>query len=513
MHQRNLGAVHVLKQHMEAKRTCFSREHHYDCDVPQLTETENRQRRIDWYNWKKEIPQSRAKIQQFKQKIKELEDEVAEKDRLIAEREKRIKELEEEVGKLKGTSKKLREIVFKPEEKQEEENKRGAKDGHRGFFRRKPQPEDITEKKTVRLHDCPNCQAELGAPYGWRSRTSIDIPPPQKPSIIEWQMARYHCTGCGYWAQGQPDGLFGKSPFGINLIMKVLDMKYRGKDTDDYIQESLKRWHGIDLSDGGVHAILERAAVLFGPSYAAIKQALLDGKVVQADETGWRVEGEHWYVWAFLNHDVTLYQIENTRGSGVPKETLAGFHGTLLTDAYPGYNAVEGVERAICGVHFLRHTKDDLAEAEGASKEAKEFHYQMTWFFRRARKKKNRCTNDAERLALHRHMQRALEHYWKNVTYEDPLVESTRQWWLEARGDQLLTFLKYKDVPWDNNAAERAVRPMVRRRKITGGSRSKRGAEREAINMSCITTLLKQGKDLFREVPILWKISMASVNS
>jgi len=67
-------------------------------------------------------------------------------------------------------------------------------------------------------------------------------------------------------------------------------------------------------------------------------------------------------------------------------------------------------------------------------------------------------------------------------------------------------------VPWDNNAAERAVRPMVRRRKITGGSRSERGAEREAINMSCITTLLKQGKDLFTEIPIMFSLA-TSANS
>lgn len=470
-----------------------------------------RQRMIDWYNWKKEIPQSRAKIHRYEETIWGLEKTLEEKDRLIAEREKRIKELEEENQKLKGTQKKLQEIIFKPENTQEEKKGRGAKDGHRGFFRRKPKPEDITDKKKVCLEHCSDCQGKLGAPHGWRSRTSIDLPPPQKPSIIEWQMARYHCTGCGHWVQAQPEGIFGKSPFGINLIMKVLDMKYRGKDTDDYIQESLKRWHGVDLSDGGIHAILDRAAVLFGSSYAAIKQALLEGKLVQADETGWRVEGENWFAWAFLNTEVTLYQIENTRGSGIPKKTLASFHGTLLTDAYQGYNAVEDVDRGICGVHFLRHTKE-IAEAEDASEEAKEFHYQMTWFFRRARKKKKQCKNDEELLTLHRHIKRVLERYWKDVTYKDPLVESTRQWWLESRGDQLLTFLKYKDVPWDNNAAERAVRPMVRRRKITGGSRSKRGAQREAINMSCITTLLKQGKDLFTEIPRMFAL-VASANS
>ena len=421
--------------------------------------------------------------------------------------------MEEEVRKLKGTGKKLKEMIFKPAEKQEEEDQRGAKEGHTAFFRRKPRQEDVTARKKVRLSHCPDCQGALGAPHGFRSRYSIDIPPPQKPDIVEWQLARYHCTGCGHWVQGQPDGLFGKSPFGINLVMKVLDMKYRGKDTDMYIQESLKRWHGIDLSGGGVHAVLDRAAVLFGPSYEAIKQALREGKIVQADETGWRVEGENWFAWAFLNPEVTLYQIENTRGGGVPKETLRGFHGVLIHDAYQGYNAVEGATHGICGVHFLRHTHDNLAKAEGASEEAKEFHRQMVWFFRVARRKKKRCRNDAEYLALHRRMRRALERYWKDITYDDPAVEATRRWWLEKRCDQLLTFLKYKDVPWDNNAAERAVRPMVRRRKITGGSRSERGAEREAINMSCITTLLKQGKDLFQEVPILWRAAMASANS
>jgi len=446
-------------------------------------------------------------------KLEEMEERMTEKDHIIALRDARIVELEEEVRRLKGTGKKLKEIVFKAEEQQEEEEKRGAKEGHQAFFRRKPDPKDITSRKKVRLKHCTHCQRELGAPHSWRERYSIDTPPPQKPDITEWQLARYHCRGCGKWVQGQPEGLFGKSPFGINLIMKVLDMKYRGKDTDEYIQESLKRWHGIDLSDGGVHAILDHAAVLFGSFYEAIKQALREGKVVQADETGWRVEGENWYVWAFLNPEVTLYQIENTRGGGVPKEALKDFHGVLIHDAYQGYNAVEGVEHGICGVHFLRHTHDDLAEADGASEEAKEFHRQMTWFFRVARRKKKRCQNDAELLALHRSMSRALERYWKDVTYADPLVESTREWWLEKRGDQLLTFLKYESVPWDNNAAERAVRPMVRRRKITGGSRSERGAEREAINMSCITTLLKQGKDLFREVPILWKISTNSANS
>ena len=54
---------------------------------------------------------------------------------------------------------------------------------------------------------------------------------------------------------------------------------------------------------------------------------------------------------------------------------------------------------------------------------------------------------------------------------------------------------------------------MARRKKKCCKNDVERGAERDATNMSCITTLLKQGKDLFREVPILWKISLSSANS
>jgi hypothetical protein len=444
-------------------------------------------------------------------RIDSLEKLVQEKDRIILLRDERIEELEEEVRKLKGTGKKLKEILFKPEEKKEGVDKRGAKKGHQSFFRRKPTPEEITEHKKVTLSCCPDCKETLRSPHSFRNRYSIDLPPPQKPQIIEWQCARYQCHGCKHWVQAQPAGVFGKSPFGITLMMKVLDMKYRGKDTDEYIQESLKRWHGIDLSDGGIHTILNRAAELFGPSYEAIKQALCEGKIVQVDETGWRVAGENWFAWAFLNSEVTFYQIEDTRGGGIPKETLKEFSGVLVSDAYQGYSAVERVEKAICGIHFLRHTHE-IADFEEATEEAKEFHRNMVWFFRVARRKKRNCQNDEQRIALYSQMKTAFERYWKDITYRDPFVEKTRHWWLEVRGDQLLTFLKYEHVPWDNNAAERAVRPMVRRRKITGGSRSARGAEREAINMSCITTLLKQGKNLFTEIPRMFAMT-ASANS
>ena len=139
---------------------------------------------------------------------------------------------------------------------------------------------------------------------------------------------------------------------------------------------------------------------------------------------------------------------------------------------------------------------------ENATEEAKTFHANMVWFIRRARKKQKRCKTPEDRLELHRMMLKALSHFWKSIHCKDKEVEKIREWWLEKRGDELLTFFKYDYVSWENNTAERAIRPFVTRRKICGGSRSKRGAQRESINMSCISTFIKQKKALLEAIPL-----------
>src|SRR3989344_4113581 len=106
----------------QPKRPCFNVGSCYDSGMPTLTPAVKRQRMIDWYNWRNELPRLREEKKQYKLREREFQKELEEKDRIIAEREKRIKELEEENQKLKGTQKKLREIVFKPAERQQGEN-------------------------------------------------------------------------------------------------------------------------------------------------------------------------------------------------------------------------------------------------------------------------------------------------------------------------------------------------------------------------------------------------------
>ena len=456
------------------------------------------------------IKELEKELRELRQENALLREKLEERDRTIEKLTERVQELEEENRKLKGQGKKLKGIIFRKSTEKEEKNvqKRGAKNGHKASVRRKPRQEEVTQEKEVRLSQCPHCSTSLEEcrPKSWTERTVTDVPLPADPVITRYHLARYHCPCCNKWVQGIPRGTLPYSPFGINIMLLVLTMKYRGKATDDHIQEHLKACYTLHLSKGSIHSILNRASELFGSAYEGIKQAIREGKVVQADETGWRVEGGNWHAWAFLNDNAVFFTIENTRGKGIPERELKNFDGCLVSDGLQSYNVVEG-EHQLCIVHLLRHTHHH-ATVDDPTEEAVWFHEQMTWFFRIARKRHKRCRSPDERKTLHSQMLRSLERYWKDVSYEDSAIEKTRKWWLEDRGAKLLTFLRYRNVPWHNNAAERALRPLVTRRKVCGGSRSVRGAEREAINMSCIMTILKQEKSLFEEIPRIFNSAL-----
>jgi hypothetical protein len=74
---------------------------------------------------------------------------------------------------------------------------------------------------------------------------------------------------------------------------------------------------------------------------------------------------------------------------------------------------------------------------------------------------------------------------------------------LRKYGDRLTTFLHDARVEGTNNAAERALRPAVVMRKITGGNRSEAGARAWAILASVMKTAQQQGRDVLDTIKAL----------
>ena len=105
--------------------------------------------------------------------------------------------------------------------------------------------------------------------------------------------------------------------------------------------------------------------------------------------------------------------------------------------------------------------------------------------------------------------------YWRRVErVERRLQDLAQRRWNDPDADRLAgrlnkyrtkltTFLHKKDVDGTNNAAERAIRPAVVMRKITGGSRSEQGARAWAILASVMRTAEQQGRDVLDTIKTL----------
>ncbi len=73
----------------------------------------------------------------------------------------------------------------------------------------------------------------------------------------------------------------------------------------------------------------------------------------------------------------------------------------------------------------------------------------------------------------------------------------------------LTTFLHHAEVDGTNNAAERALRPAVVMRKITGGSRGEQSAKAWAILASVMRTIQQHGRNVLETIKTLLKAEWA----
>ena len=215
--------------------------------------------------------------------------------------------------------------------------------------------------------------------------------------------------------------------------------------------------------------------------------------MLNADETGWRVNGKTHWLWCFATPALTYYAIDPTRSGDVPRRLLAQcFEGTLVSDFFSAYNTLTS-ERQVCLVHLLREIEKVSETNRGA---------QWADFSKTLK----RIVKDAMRL-LHRtnlappararrvnRIHLRLDQLVSHTEWSDPDCARLAKR-LNQHRYALFTFLDKPEVPFDNNRAERELRPAVIARKNSFHNTSEQGARTQAILMSVYRTLKLRGRD------------------
>jgi len=242
------------------------------------------------------------------------------------------------------------------------------------------------------------------------------------------------------------------------------------------IQWQLATFHRLALSSGEIVNVLRVVRDKAEGVRKALIQELRSSPVVHGDETGWREGGQNGYLWSFSSPTVRYFEYRKSRSGEIVTEVLGSdFGGVLVSDFYGGYNRMLGLHQR-CWVHLLRDIHE-LKEKWPEDADLKEWAEGVERLYHRARDwvTTHQKAEETERVATQRRFEEELiglcRPYLKSDRPQRVLCER-----IERFLPELFVFVADPRVPSDNNAAERAIRPVVISRKISGGTRTDRGS-------------------------------------
>lgn len=448
-----------------------------------------------WTTQKENNRQLRDQLELLEQAKQQLE----ERNRSLQNENQSLKD---EIASLTVHKNKLAGMLFKTSHKPPPlgTKKRGAQLGHPGVGRKVP--ERIDQEKTVFLSHCPTCDTALERSTTVYQRTVEDLPP-QHTVVTRYSIERQWCGHCRKEVCAVPKDTLPGLRFGLNLVTLMIFQKYRLRLPLNKIREALRIQHGFSVREGGIQRILHSVKEILSPEYEKIKQFIRSAPTKHADETSWNIEGKKGWSWLFATEKEALYTMEACRGKGVPQKILGeNPTGVLVRDDYGGYRSLP-MEQQSCWTHLLRVSRE-ATKPENASTEVKALHTELKELFGQLKavvdqpfEKEVREKAYADFLEQVRGIQR------REYLSKDAQAVQTR---IKNQDKNLLTALRHASVPLTNNHAERQIRPLAVMRKISGGSRSSKGAATHAVNLSVVQTLVLRQQAVFeglRELLVL----------
>ena len=335
-----------------------------------------------------------------------------------------------------------------------------------------------TETVDVPVEDskrqCPKCRSKKLKTISSTKPTSITeyVPGYFRKRIYNREKLVCNC-GKHVVTAAVPDKVFEKTQYGPGFmaylaIAKTLDCVplYR-------LEKAFKR-SGVPISRSTMNTLYHRVGNALGIVAQRIMAQVAASDIVLADETTLQTQEQSdkkHYVWTFISGKNIGYRFSLGRSGQTPRDVLGSTRGTLVVDAYTGYNAVldvDGRVRAACLAHVRRKFFDAQSNAPEMATPL-ELIRQIYIVEHRAREPGISGTEDHTRLR----QAEALPildklHAWllDNQKLHPPRSNAGKAIRHALNNWQALgLFINDARIPPDNNASERALRVVALGRK------------------------------------------------
>ena len=266
----------------------------------------------------------------------------------------------------------------------------------------------------------------------------------------------------------------------------------------------------IPVSAGWVSSLGQKTSVLLADTVVLIKQAVTASTVAHVDETGLRVAGGLSWVHCASTTTHSVFHVDPKRGLAgtLNGGVLQSFTGVMVHDGWEPYKTFTAATHGLCNAHHLRELQkisEDTPEL-GWAKQMSEFLVSTHRQVQAAKARGDtRLSNEALEAIRQGYAEilttgdvqspaRVHPKTGGRVAQTEPRRLLNR---LGPHQNDVLRFATDFTVPFDNNQAERDIRMVKLRQKISGCLRSTVGAENFLKIRSVMSTARKQAVNEF----------------
>jgi transposase len=379
-------------------------------------------------------------------------------------------------------------------------HRHGPPMGHTKYERQfVAQPDHMVE---VKSQVCEHCQSALGQ----ETQQLVDVNqitelPERQAEVIEVRQYKAMCPACGREQIGQPPaGLEMKRTFGVRLESTVVYYRQEQHMSYERTLATLHNLHGLEISQGGIDQIMQRAGRQALKRITAIQSEIQHSAVVYCDETGSRVDGRTWWQWVFGSAQAVLHIIRDNRSVDVIREVMADHQSEVwVSDCWSAQLKAPTRTHQLCLAHQIRNLQALIdhypkyawpMQLQAVFRSAIHLHHQRdqlssTQFQSQVQNLEDQCSQLLKRRLKRAQARILLRRYQK---YRD----------------SLFVFLHRNDLEPTNNFSERNLRPSVIHRKVIGCFRSGWGARTYAALASVIDTAALKGTSPFLTIQDLF---------